>query len=396
MIANITSTFAQSVKPLTTGAQLDVWDTILKGFVLRVSPGGTKTWMVRYQQHGRKRRFKLGRFPKLTVADARQQARKYLGQVAAGDDPGRELEELKREPTFADLADRFMNQYAIPRYTPRTVIEVRRMLDNDVLPAWGSRKISTITRRDVIDLLDKIKERGAPVHSNRVKALISSMFSFALDKEMADNHPALRVRSEPETPRERVLRDDELRAFWEQLDREDIDVAAGFKLILLTAGRSSEVFEMMWSEVDLDSGWWTLPASRSKNRKEHRIPLVPSAVELLRHLQASKADADDGRIIPAFKQRYGLAKIRKAAGLVDHFTIHDLRRTVATKLAQFKIPRLTISKLLNHSEAGVTHVYDRYSYDHEKQQALLHWEKRLREIVEPHHLHLVQGAQQTA
>jgi len=390
MKVNITSSFAEAVKPPAAG-QIDCWDRKTSGFGLRVSMGGTKTWIVRYRQDGSRRRYLLGRFPQVSLADARQAARRYLGEVATGKDPAAERAQAKAEPTFAELATLYLERHAALHNKPRTVAEATRILRADILPVWGQRKISSIGRKDIIALLDDIVARGAPIEANRVRALLSVMFGFALDRELVDAHPAYRIRRPaPEHSRDRVLSDDEIRQFWQALENEPLRVAAGFKLALLTAARSSEVFGMTWSEVDLDGGWWTLPAERSKNGKAHRIPLVASALTLLRALQNESKGCElvirpgklgRGSWRPLRCPRNWLADIRRSAGLA-HFTTHDLRRTVASKMTELGIPRLTVSKLLNHAEAGVTHVYDRHTYDAEKRAALLKWERRLTEIVE--------------
>jgi integrase len=390
MKVNITSSFAEAVKPPAAG-QVDYWDRKTSGFGLRVSMGGSKTWIVRYRQGGSRRRYLLGRFPQLNVADARQAARRYLGEVATGKDPAAERARGKAEPTFADLATLYLERHAALHNKPRTLAEVTRMLRADILPAWGHRKVSSIGRKDVIALLDDIVARGAPISANRVKALVSTMFGFALDRELVDAHPAYRIRRPaPEHSRDRVLSDDEIRQFWQALENEPLRVGGGFKLALLTAARSSEVFGMTWSELDLDGGWWTLPAERSKNGKAHHIPLVAPALTLLRALQDESKGCElvirpgklgRGGWRPLMCPRNWLAAIRRSAGLA-HFTTHDLRRTVASKMTELGVPRLTVSKLLNHAETGVTAVYDRHSYAAEKRAALLKWERRLREIVE--------------
>jgi integrase len=402
MKRNITATLAQSVR--ANGARLDIWDENQSGLVLRVTPRGTKTWLVVYRQHGHRRRFTLGRFPQLGVADARQLARQRLGDVAGGMDPAGERAARKAELTFAQLAELYIEQHALVRNRPRTVDAVRHALRHDLLPAWGARGLSTIGRRDVIDLLDAIVARGAPINANRVLALISTMFNFAVDRELVDRNPAYRIhRPALERSRDRVLGDDEIRQLWAQLGRETTRIAFGFRLALLTAARSNEIFAMKWDELDLDDGWWVIPAARAKNKKSHRVPLVPTAIELLRELKMDAGNAQlvirpgrcgvreverEGAILT--RPRFWLASVRRRAGLA-HFTTHDLRRTVATKLTEMGVPRLTVSKLLNHSETGITHIYDRHTYDKEKREALLRWERRLREIVEPRHLHLVEN-----
>jgi integrase len=386
MKINITSSFAHAVKPPAIG-QIDYPDEKTSGFGLRVSMGGTKTWIVRYRKNGYRHRYVIGRFPQVSVADARQTARRYLGEVAAGNDPAQERADAKAEPKFAGLAQLYLERHAMVHKAPKSVVEDRKMLNSDILPLWKNLKLSAISRRDVIALLDTAVARNAPIKANRLKALLSKVFSFALARELVEYNPVLGVpRPAPEHSRERVLSEDELRRLWIALGAEPAHIAATFKLLLLTAARRSEVLGMKWSEIDLDTELWTLPAERSKNRNQHRIPLTPGATEVLRSLKERNGTSDcvfeGGRIgRPIANPQRWLARLRTHAGLED-FRLHDLRRSVASHITALGVPRLVVTKLLNHAETGITSVYDRHSYDPEKRAALLKWERRLTEVVE--------------
>ena len=188
MRANLTHSFVEALKPPATG-QTDYWDAKTAGFGLRVSMRGTKSWLVRYRQHGHKRRLLLGRFPQMSLADARQGARRSLGEVATGNDPAEARAEAKGEPTFADLAELYVERHAKVKKAPRSIREDQYMLDADLLPIWSGRKLSDIKRKDTIALLDDIVARGAPIHANRVRALVSTMFNFAVGRDLAEHNP---------------------------------------------------------------------------------------------------------------------------------------------------------------------------------------------------------------
>jgi integrase len=382
----LTATSVERLKPPVKG-QIDRWDDNLRGFGVRVSQGGAKVWIARYRQHGKRRRLNLGHWPSMSLADARIAARKMLGRVAGGEDPAQDRADAKAEPTFADLAALYLERWAMVHKAPKSVVEDRKMLDSDILPLWKHHKLSAIGRRDVIALLDAIVARGAGVKANRVRALLSKVFAFALARELVEYNPVLGVpRPAPEHSRERVLSEDEIRRLWVALDAERPHVAAAFKLLLLTAARRSEVLGMKWSEVDLRAALWTLPAHRSKNGTEHRIPLTPAAVEVLLSLK-DRASAIEfvfqgGRIgRPVANPQKWLARLRKRADLED-FRLHDLRRSVASHMTALGVPRLVVSKLLNHAESGITSVYDRHGYHAEMASAARRWELRLTEIVE--------------
>jgi integrase len=319
------------------------------------------------------------------IADARQEARRYLGQVASGNDPAVTRAEAKTEPTFGELADLYLKHHARAKKRPRSVAADEYRVNADLLPAWRERKLTAIGRRDVIALLDETVERGAPIHANRLRALTSTIFNFAIGRDLTEHNPAYKVpRPSDEKERKRYLSDDEVRALWSALEPEPLKVQAVYRLALLTAARRSELLGMAWSELDLDSGWWVLPADRSKRGEEHRIPLGPTAIALLRSLEATRKSPfvfAGGRIgQPVANPQKWVLRIRSRAKLED-FRFHDLRRTAASKMTEIGIERLIVSKLLNHAEGGVTKVYDRHSYDKEKRAALLKWDRHLNAIA---------------
>jgi integrase len=385
MKANLTHAFVEAVKS-PAGGQLDYWDAKTPGFGLRVSQGGSKTWLVRYYQNDHKRRLGLGRWPGMSLADARTAARRYLGQVANGNDPAVAKAEAKREPTFEELAALYLEHHAAQHKKPRSAAEDARMLRSDVA-VWNERKLSAIKRADVIALLDEIVTRGAAIQANRVRALISKMFNFAIGRALIEHNPAHQIpRPTAERSRDRVLSADEIRALWLAVKDEPPKVSSLFKLAFLTAARRTEILGMRWDEIDFAGGWWTIPASRSKNGLAHRIPLVGGALETLRTLEAQPPQEREyvfngGRLgQPVANPQKWLQRIREGTSIED-FRLHDIRRSVASNLTALGVPRLTVSKLLNHVETSITAVYDRHSYDAEKRVALVRWERRLREIV---------------
>jgi integrase len=234
--------------------------------------------------------------------------------------------------------------------------------------------------------------------------LLTTLFAFALDRELIEHPIAYRLkRPAPLKSRDRVLTDAELEALWRQLNLEPRRRAVPFKLALLTGARIGEIFGMRWGEIDFDRGIWNLPAERTKTAAARPLPLVPTALELLRGLHHDGADPAALVIAPgrngcrdprgnpvALRQRW-LKEIRERAGLGDrYFHSHDLRRTVATKLAELGTPQLTIQKILGHRVPGTIAVYDRHGYLPEMRAALERWERRLKAIVAGRgHIHTV-------
>ncbi len=369
----------------------EVWDASTPGFGVRVSPAGRKTFVYLYRFEGLARRMTLGVYPRISLATARgKQGRARLLLEKEGRDPGAEQMHVKRADrdslSVQDLADTYIEKWAKPR--KRSWQEDQRQLTANVLPFIGRKKAGNVTKRDIIEILDNLIDRGSPIAANRTFAVIRKMFKFGLTKDLVPHNPceALQAPS-AEHQRDRVLTTDEIQVFWNALDGDILAMTPGIrlclKLMLATAQRRVEVATAQWS--DFDDGWWTISATISKNGLAHRVPLSPFACKLLR--QADKGDSPF-----VFPGRSGNGPVRietvtkslrhneQAFGL-DHFTPHDLRRTAASQMASTGVSRLVISKLLNHVEGGVTAVYDRHSYDQEKRKALNAWGRRLESIT---------------
>ncbi len=379
---HFTTRSVQSWK-LPASGQVDYWDEKTPGFGLRVSAGGRKTWMVMYRLGRRKVRLTLGTFPELPLAEARQEAGKAVSRVQKGGDPAAEKRAERDADSFGQLAEAYLEKYAkVRKKSWRTDDEV---LKRDVLPRWRDRRAKDISRRDVRDLLNKIIDRGAPIMANRTFEILRRLFNWAIAEDYLTNSPCVGVsKPSKEGRRDRVLNDDEIRAAWKAIEAETPLVAGIFKLRLITAQRGGEVMSMAWSDVDEGGGWWTIPAERSKNGLSHRVPLSELACTVLQDMK--RLGNGSPWVFPSQRRGRHLEQLVQAAHRIRNrsgidFVPHDLRRTAASCMTGMGISRLTVSKILNHVERGVTAVYDRHSYDAEKRQALEAWARRLDEIV---------------
>jgi integrase len=365
-----------SLKPIG-GKRTDYFDASTRGLCLRVTPNGAKSWSVLYRHRGKLRRLTLGSADVVKLADARDRARDALNSASEGADPAADKQQEKKAETIADLATDYIERYAKKR--KKSWKEDDRILRAEVLPHWKQRAIADITRRDVRMLVEKIAQR-APIMANRTTALLSKMFRFAMDDELIESSPAAHIsRPAPEQKRDRVLSETEIRQLWNTFDGLPREMGTYYKLRLVTAQRGGEVSSMQWEDVDLDAGWWTIPAARSKNKLAHRVPLNATALKLLQALRPS-GDAT-GYVLAGARGRRQQSEAAGTFGVAD-FRGHDLRRTAASLMAGGGVPRLIISKLLNHVESGVTAVYDRHSYDAEKAAALTWWNEKLTAILE--------------
>ena len=285
-------------------------------------------------------------YPELSLADARRRARQVVGEVASDRDPAQARQEARLAPTFEALADLYLKKHA--RVKKRSWKEDRRVIYNELFPAWRAMRATEIRRRDIRNPCAQLE------------------------------HPA------KERARDRVLTDAEIRRFWSVLDGEPPDIAAAFRLRLITAQRGGEVHGMRWEDVDLTGRWWTIPGSVAKNGLAHRVPLSDLALEVLfalRDQQTAKTAAFPYLLSAAARDPKRRRPTLARLGLND-FRGHDLRRTAASRMASAGYPRLVIGKVLNHAEPGVTAVYDRHTYDAEKRQALQTWARSLRALLD--------------
>jgi len=385
---NITDRWLRNLKPPATGRE-EYHDSNLKGLGLRVTSKGAMTWAIYYRLPGNrtKRRLTLGQYPAISLADARRQGKTVLLEAARGNDPGKAKQEAKAAPTFAALAAEYLERYASRK---KSGAEDRRMLERDVLPLWGKHKAHDIQRRDVIALLDRIVDRGAPILANRVLALVRKVFNWGINRDLVETNPCAQVKAPAkENRKDRMLTQDEIATLWRGLETAAMsdEIRLALRFILVTGQRPGEVISAEWSEFDLAGGWWSIPAAKAKNGLAHRVPLSPLGLDLLAVI--GNQAGESMFLFPSPRQKqpihinalaHALRRNSNTLG-VDHFTPHDLRRTAASHMTSMGISRLVVSKILNHVERGVTAVYDRHSYDEEKCMALNAWGRRLHNII---------------
>ena len=370
----------------------EVWETNGKGFGVRVSSTGRKSFIFLYKFQGTSRRITFGNYPEISLADAHAAHAKSRQLLEQGSDPATaeqdEKEESRRSPSVKRLVAEYIEKYAKPR--KRSWKEDERILYKDVVPRWGKRKAQDVTRRDIILLLDEIVERGALIQANRTLATIRKMYSFAMGRGILESSPCVAIPApSKENRRDRVLNETEIKTFWNKLSTAKMKkyTALALKLQLITAQRKGEVAGAEWVNFDLKDGWWTIPAEKSKNGLPHRVPLSSFAIETLNELKIISGDSKwlfpsprDGQHIAETSVDHAV-RANAEHFKIDHFTPHDLRRSVASMMTASGVQRLTVSKILNHVETGITSVYDRHSYDKEKQKGLRSWGRQLEAIL---------------
>ncbi len=379
----LTESAVARIEPPAAG-RLELWDAELPGFGLRVSPSGRKAWQLMYRAGGRKRRLTLGGYPALPLALAREAALDALQAVQGGRDPAAERAALTGGAlTFDRFAAAYIARYAKPRKASWRVDQA--MIERDLLPAWRRRPAESITRRDVIELVERVAQRGHLHAANRRLALIRKMFAWGLEVDMVPATPVIEVRPPlAERPRERVLGDQELARLWRAWERIGWPFGPLFKLLLMTGQRRSAVAGLRLSDIALASQIWTLPSGRGR---AHQVPLSALAVEIL----ASQPRLDSPYVFPARgrpnRPVSGFSKAAaRAAGLagVADLRLQDLRRTAAAGMARLGTPPHLIAGILDlkASLPGLPGAPRGDGSLEEKRRALEAWSAHLQQVLE--------------
>ena len=369
-------------------------DGIVPGLRLIVYPSGLKSFALFTRVNGRLINHRIGDATMLSLAQARDNAKQQLALIAGGGDP-REVRKARAvvdQETVEHVARLFIDRHARPKL--RTWREVQWRIEREIVPHWGRRPISSITRRDVVALLDAIVDRGVPVTANRTLTVVRKMFSWAIERSLLETSPFDHVKPPAsETPRDRVLDDSELALILRAADSVGYPFGSFVKLAILTGQRREEVSAMQWSELNDDLTLWSLSRERTKNSEPHAVPIAPAVRAILKSVPriagSDLVHTTNGRTpISGFSK----AKIELDAAVADlnggkpiaPWRIHDLRRTMATGMARLGVQLPVVEKILNHisgSFGGIQGVYQRHTFDTEKRDALERWAQHVLELA---------------
>ena len=302
----------------------------------------------------------------------------------AGRDPAKSRNRSGTATDFKSVSDEWLKRDQSDNKSKK---EVERVLNREILPTWEHREVSTITKRDVIQLIEAIADRGTPIMARRTLAYIHRFFKWAISRDIGvENNPAAGVaKPGQETKRDRVLTDKELRAIWKGAEKIGWPWADAIKLLILTGARREEIGQLRWSEIVEDQ--IRLKGARTKNGQPHNIPLSKPALAIISDLPRINGDADLVFTVTGRTPISGWSKAKielNAAAPSEAWRIHDLRRTVATGLQRLGVTLQTIEAVLGHvsgSRGGVVGVYQRHSFDAEKGAALDAWGQHVSETV---------------
>jgi len=365
-----------------------VFDDEQRGLGVRVTAGGGKSFLVQYRHAGEKRRMPLGSCAAVSLAKARLAARQIVGAVAAGKDPAGERKaaalEAKREAlTLAALIEQWEALHLAgkrPNYSAAAVSALRRSFAKHL-----NAPAACLDRAMVVRVLDGLAKDGKAAMAGATARYGSALFGWAIRRGSLSDSPFERVPIAATVRRDRVLSDDEIRRAWKATEGPGAFNAI-VRALLLTGQRREEVSGLAWSELDPGFSVWTLPAARSKNGKQHVIPLSDEMQALLR---AQPRLSGTDLVFPGERDVFSgwsksKARLDRRSG-VSGWTLHDLRRTVATGLQKLGVRLEVTEAVLNHvsgSRAGIVGVYQRHEWADEKRSALNAWGEHVEAIVE--------------
>jgi len=339
-----------------------VHDTKEKGLSAYVTPNGVVTFYVRKRINGRDERVVIGRFPDISIEQARKKALEVKAQVALGKDPTEDKKRLRAEITFGEMFREYMERYSKKQkrswqYDEREV--------NKFLSHWFTRKASSITRQEVQAMHERIHDGNGLYQANRILERVSAIYNRAIRWGWEGTNPAQGVRKFKEKSRDRFLKRDEMPRFFASLAQEENKAAREFILLcLLTGARKSNVLAMRWSEINFDLKEWRIP--ETKNGEPHTVPLSDQAIEILQHRRAGTGSVfvfpGEGSAGHYCDPARAWRRVLKRAGIVD-LRIHDLRRTLGSWMAATGTTTAIIGKTLAHKSVHSTKIYERLDLD---------------------------------
>ena len=330
-----------ALKPASRGRYV-VSDALVPGLVVRVTDKGAKSFLLgaRYPNSKNFLRRELGRVGVLKLAEAREMAREWQRLLKDGIDPRDVLRRKRAEAeqrsgdTFAKLAELYIARRVRDQ---RSGEEAERIIRTELMPRFGKRPATEVTRHDVIKMIDEIVGRGSPAQAHGAFAMVRGIFNWAIDRNMVETSPTDRLRPTKligaKPMRLRVLTDDELRSIWEAAEPMGYPYGPLVRLLMLSGQRRGEVAEARWREFDLGGRLWSIPPERFKSNATHIVPLTGDALDLLAALPRWAGGdflfSTDGGKKPVNGFSKSKARLDKIVGF-DGWTVHDIRRTVRT------------------------------------------------------------------
>lgn len=339
------------------------YDLKVHGLGIGVGKTGKKTFIVYRKVNGRPRRYTLGRYPDLTIEQARGKASEFNADIANGIDPTEIKRQRAAELTLGELFNQYIERHA--KHNKRTWAEDKQRFEQYLQKPLGKKKLSQVNRQLLASIHSEITLAGHPVVANRVLALISSVYGWAMSVGLVETNPVQGIKRNREKSRDRFLQSDELPRFFKALaEEENTTMRDYFLLSLLTGARRANVLSMQWADINFERAEWRI--KDTKNGTPQTVTLSPEAVEILRTRLPSTPTQfvfpGTGKSGHLEEPKKGWQRILSRAGIPD-LRIHDLRRTLGSWQAKQGASLAIIGKSLNHKNQNTTAIYARLDLD---------------------------------
>jgi integrase len=370
-VQKLTKRIVEAIRP-EPQSEVVVWDAVLPGFGVRVKPSGVRSYIVQYRnEHGRSKRGTIGSHGRLTLDQARRQARQLLASVVAGADPVAERKAMREAPTMNDLLDRYITDHLEPHNKARTQEEFKRIVRKHIRPSMGAMKAAGVTRQDVAKLHKALDD--TPRMANTVLSVLSKMFNLAEVWGMRPDgsNPVRLIKRYPENRRERFCTDSELGQLGvalsqaEQQQTEPQSVLDAIRLLALTGCRLSEVIRLRWADVDLESHKLAIRDGKAGGRWQTVGAETVAFLSGMSRVEGSPwvlPHTDPAKHLPDYTLKKAWRRIRARASLGD-VRLHDLRHTVGTYAGQTGANAFLIRDKLGHRSTAMTGQYVNHSHD---------------------------------
>lgn len=376
--------------------RFEIWDAKFPGFGVRVAPSGTKSFVLMYRLHGKPKRMTIGRYPALSLSEARVLAQENLNKLAHGEAPekpdsdgatSQESTSKTNELVFEIAVQEFVAKHCSRHNKTRTAQETDRLLRQHFVSRWASRPLNEIDRQDVIIILDALVDAGKGSSANHALAAVRKFFNWCKERGLLETSPCEGIKAPAKNvSRSRVLSDPELASIWEAAKLQSFPFGNIVHLLILTGQRRSEVGEMRWEDIDIERKLWTIPEEMNKSGRPHSIPLTDTVLQIIQSVPRQPSHFLFPSLRTPSRVFSGYSKCKNRLDKhseTSDWRLHDIRRTVATGMAKLEVPPHVVERLLNHSSGtfgGVAGIYNRFGYLPEMRAALEKWERYVLEF----------------
>jgi integrase len=355
------------------------------GLLLDITPGGVRSWVFRYRLNGKREKVVIGRYPEVSLKEARKERDKLAAKVRAGESPALEKKltraGMRTNPTIREFGEQYYTEIVMKRW--KDPLYIRRYLDAEIFPTLGEALLKDVTALDVQALVYRKRDNGRIAAAMQLRNVMKQMFDYAVERRLVTINPAAMVASRfigKARKRSRVLSAAEIRLYLRTIYQSNMrrQFKLALHILLLTLKRKSELLLARWDHIDFDKGEWFIPADNAKGAKPTIVYLSTQVADMFRELKALAGDSElvlpgRGSLLRPFAKNALNKALEGLTFDMDPLTIHDLRRTGASLLTEHGFNKDVIEKSLSHEAVGIRAVYIIAEYAEQRKKMLQWW-----------------------